>query len=135
MSCYCRPSMLTFSVSLQSSSCKSVVPCMRRLHQFLSALALGLGLIKLMQPLHAWYNYYLIMMQFYGLYHCYSLFLSIITLPHESSHKEVETSFFLGNAQSWRWTTAAVAFLGTNFSSGSTSSCLSGRLAAPLRHP
>ena len=31
--------MLTFSVSLQSSSCKSVVPCMHRLHQFLSALA------------------------------------------------------------------------------------------------
>ena len=46
--------MLTFSVSLQSNSCKSVVPCMRRLHQFLSALALGLELIKLMQ---AWYNY------------------------------------------------------------------------------
>ena len=34
--------MLTFSTSLQSSSCKSVVPCMCRLHQFLSALALGL---------------------------------------------------------------------------------------------
>ena len=34
--------MLIFSVSLQSSSCKSVVPCMQRLHQFLSALALGL---------------------------------------------------------------------------------------------
>ena len=47
--------MLTLSTSLQSSSCKSVVPCMHRLHQFLSALALGLGLIKLMQPLHAWY--------------------------------------------------------------------------------
>ena len=31
---------------------------MQRLHQFLSALALGLELIKLMQPLHAWYNYY-----------------------------------------------------------------------------
>ena len=34
--------MLTLSVSLQSSSCKSVVPCMQRLHQFLSALALRL---------------------------------------------------------------------------------------------
>ena len=29
---------------------------------------------------------------------------------------------------------AAVAFLGTNFSSGSTSSCLSGRLVPYLRH-
>ena len=54
---------------------------------------------------------------------------------HIRSVFTVETSFFLGDAQSWRWTTAAVAFSGTNFSSGSTASCLSGRLAPPLRHP
>ena len=41
----------------------------------------------------------LIMMQFYGLYQHYSLFLSIITLPHGSSHEEVSIQWKL--ASSW----------------------------------
>ena len=52
--------MLTFSTSLQYiASCKSVVPCVQRLHQFLSALALGLRpWARADKTDAAWYNYY-----------------------------------------------------------------------------